>query len=126
LFAAHYAFATALFENEQYTQATREFQSLLAEQPRSRPLHQAFILSLYRQGRLAEAAVAARDARRSLPADPLFDLWCARLDARLGRRDQALADLEEGKRNNGPVADWLRQVEDLKSLRDDPRARTLA
>ena len=126
LFAGHYALATALFENELYAQAAREFQSLLARRPRSQPLQQAFILSLYRQGRLAEAEAAAREARRSLPADPLFDLWSARLDTRLGRRDQALADLEEGRRNNGPMADWLRQVEDLKSLRDDPRARTLA
>ena len=126
LFAAHHALATALFENERYADAARAFRELLADDSGSAPLHHAYVLSLYREGLLAEAEAAARDAARRFPAEPRFDLWCARLDTRLGRRDQAIAALEEAKRKNAPVEAWLSQVEDLGPLRDDPRVRALA
>ncbi len=125
LFAGHQVFATALFENGRYEEAAREFRQLLLQRPESAPLRQAYISSLSREGRLEEAEAAARDASRQIPSDPQFDLWSARLATRMGRRDQAFAALEEAKRKSGPVAVWLEKVDDLKSLRDDPRARAL-
>jgi len=126
LFAGRHAFATALFENGRFGEAAWEFQRLILIDPENAPLHHAYILSLYRDGRFEEARTAAGDASRRVPADPQFDLWKARLAVRLGRRDQAIADLEEAKRKGGPVGLWLERVGDLKALRDDPRARALA
>ena len=126
LFAGRHAFATALFENGRFGEAAWEFQRLILIDPENAPLHHAYILSLYRDGRFEEARTAAGDASRRVPEDPQFDLWKARLAIRLGRRDQAIADLEEAKRKGGPVGLWLERVSDLKRLRDDPRARALA
>jgi len=96
-----------------------------AGDPHSPQLHSALILALYRDGRFTEAEKAAREAVRRVPGDPEFDLWCASLAARLGRRDQAIADLQEASRKNGPVGLWLRKMEDLGPLLDDPRVRAL-
>jgi len=126
LFAGRHAFATALFENGRFGEAAWEFQRLILIDPENAPLHHAYILSLYRDGRFEEARTAAGDASRRVPEDPQFDLRKARLAIRLGRRDQAIADLEEAKRKGGPVGLWLERVSDLKRLRDDPRARALA
>ena len=126
LFAGHHALATALFDNGRYGEAAEEFRQLLEEDGGNAALQHAYILSLDRAGRAGEASAAAREASRRLPADPRFDLWNARLAARRGDRDQAIADLAEARRKRAPVALWLERVDDLAPLRDDPRARALA
>jgi len=124
-FAAQRALATALFDTARYAEAAAEFRQLLGVDPHSSQLHSALILALYRDGRFAEAEEAAREAVRRDPGDPEFDLWCASLSARLGRREQAIADLQEASRKNGPVGLWLRKMDELGSLLGDPRVRAL-
>ena len=123
--AAHHLLGVALFENGAYGDAAREFGLLLREDPASPQLRHSLILSLYKDNRLDEAARAAEEAALRLPGEPLFALWRARLAARRGRTGEAIDLLAEARRNHAPVADWIRDIDDLKGLRNDPRARRL-
>jgi len=123
--AARHLLGSALFENRLFGEAAREFRSLVQEDPASPQLRHSLVLSLYRDDRLDEAARAADEAALRLPGEPLFALWRARLAARRGRTAEAIDRLAEARRNHAPVADWLRDVDDLNPLRYDPRVRAL-
>jgi len=124
--AARRLLATALFENGLYADAAREFSALVQNDPASPQIRHSLILSLYKDDRLDEAARAAEEAAVRLPDEPLFILWRARLAARRGRTAEAIDLLAAARRVRAPVDQWLREVDDLKPLRGDPRARGVA
>ena len=121
--AARRLLAAALFENGLYGDAARELAALIQEDPASPQLRHSLILSLYKDGRLDEAARAAEEASHRLPDESLLTLWRARLAVRRGRMADAIDLLAAARRVHAPVDRWLREVDDLKPLRDDPRVR---
>jgi protein O-mannosyl-transferase len=124
-YGARLLLASARYETGGYEEAAGLFRILVEEDPRDAAAQQGLLLSLDRAGHGDEAETDARQAARQLPDHPLFELWLARFAARAGRFDEAIDHLRAGAAHGGPVGTWLREVDDLAALRDDPRLAPL-
>ncbi len=70
-----------------------------------------------RAGALQEARKEARAARGDFPQTAWFDFCLARIEARLGRRQEALALLQTAIARDGAAAGWIDQVDDFDAYR---------
>lgn len=74
-----------------------------------------------REGDWERAAQIVREGIAERGEHPVLLYQLACFEARLGRRDEALAHLEAAVAGDERTRDWARDDEDLASLRDDPR-----
>lgn len=77
-------------------------------------------------GRLGEAREAYDRALALQPEEPRFYYNRACAWAREGRREAALADVEEALRRDGRLRRLMREDKDFDELREDPAFRKLA
>lgn len=112
--------AGRLFDAGDFAGAARAYAALVLAKPQAVPLRIRLGASLQRQGKSAEALDVLADATRG-GANPNALAWSARAEARLGRRDAALASLEAAVKAGFIDLAALDGDDDLAPLRSDPR-----
>ncbi|MCZ7592568.1 MAG: hypothetical protein M5U15_10670 [Kiritimatiellae bacterium] len=93
--------------------------------PGHEPVLQALGHLYTRVGRIEDGLEVDRELTKLEPSDPQnwYNLACSH--ALLGEREAALAALERAINLGYDDADWMREDEDLLSLRSDPAFQTL-
>jgi tetratricopeptide (TPR) repeat protein len=116
--------AGRLFDAGDFAGAARAYEALLKAKPQATPLRIRLGASLHNQGRYAEALAVLAEATKAGP-NPNALVWTARAQARLGRKDEALASLTEAVKNGFMDLATLDGQADLLSLRSDPRFKEI-
>jgi tetratricopeptide (TPR) repeat protein len=117
--------AEALFRQAEFPQAAREFGELAELDPSDAELRSGLIVSLLRAGDLTAARRAAERARDEFPEVAWFDFCLARVEARSGRREEALALLRAARDRDGATLEWVRRVDDFDLYAGELRAEGL-
>jgi tetratricopeptide (TPR) repeat protein len=118
MIAARRNLAEALFEQERFAEAAVEFGAIAAALPGESEIRSPWIVSLLRAGDLAGARREAERARAEF-RDPWFDFCLARVEARAGNADAALALLHAAA-SAPEFPDWMAKVEDFEPYRAQP------
>ena len=79
-----------------------------------------YVVSLIHTGDLDAARKAAEQARRDFPDLAWFDFCLARIEARSGRKAEALTLLETALSKDEATRGWLREVDDFDAYAADP------
>jgi len=121
LYAARVNLAEALFRQNKYADAAVEFELLAAAKPDDANVRSPYVVSLIHTGALDTARRAALQARQDFPdLAAWFDFCLARIQARAGRRDEALTLLETALSKDEATRGWLKEVDDFDAYRKDP------
>jgi len=119
LVPAHRNLAEALFRQERFPEAAAEFGALAAAFPDDPEIRSPWVVSLIRSGDLERARREAEAARRDFPEEAWFEFCLARIDARSGDPDAALALLTRAARDS-ELPDWMTKVDDFERYRGRP------
>ena len=117
---ARQTLAESLFQQSKYSDAAAELRNLVRIRPEDPDVRSPFVVSLIHAGDLAEARRAAEEARRVFPDLPWFDFCLARVEARAGRKDEALALLRRSLERDPTTREWIRKVNDFDGYRGTP------
>ncbi len=117
---ARQALAESLFQQSKYAEAATELKELVRVRPEDPDVRSPFVVSLIHAGDLAEARRAAEEARRAFPDLAWFDFCLARVEAKAGRKTEALALLKRSRQRDASTLEWIRKVNDFDSYRGTP------
>jgi tetratricopeptide (TPR) repeat protein len=116
--------AGRLFDSGDFAGAARAYQALVQARPQATGLRVRLAASLHQQGKHAEALAALEEAHKAGP-NPAALAWTARAEARLGRKDAALASLQAAVKNGYIDLATLDGEADFSSLRPEPRFKEI-
>jgi tetratricopeptide (TPR) repeat protein len=117
---ARSALAEVLFKMERYAEAVPAYKELTELRPGEPGVLSPYIVSLLRAGDLQEARRHAEAARKAFPGVAWFDFCLARIEARSGRKREALELLSASASRDPATREWLQKVDDFESFRGDP------
>ena len=123
---ARQSLAESLFQQSKYSEAAAELKELVRVRPDDPDVRSPFVVSLIHAGDLAEARRAAEAARRAFPDLAWFDFCLARVEARGGRKAEALALLKRSLERDPATHEWIRKVDDFEGYRGTPGFDELA
>ena len=106
--------AESLFRQSRYKEAAEEFKAMAALFPSDAEIRSPYVVSLIHVGDLVEARRAAEEARRAFPDYAWFDFCLARVEARAGHKEAALALLRRALGKDPRMSDWMTKVDDFK------------
>jgi len=108
--------AEALFRQQRFAEAAVEFGALASAFPDDSEIRSPWVVSLLRAGDLVAARREAERARLEFPDLPWFDFCLARVEARSGNPDAALALLTTAARAP-EFGEWMGKVDDFEPYR---------
>jgi hypothetical protein len=112
--------AAALYAAKNYAAALREYEELVGASPRDATLRMRLGTTLHELGRPADALAHFQGAQKlGFPASEVL-FWTARSEARLGRREAALATVTKAAAQGFSRPAALETEDDLAGLRADP------
>ncbi len=117
---ARQTLAESLFQQSKYPEAAAELKDLVRVHPEDPDVRSPFVVSLIHAGDLAEARRAAEEARRAFPDLAWFDFCLARVEARAGRKAEALSLLKRSLNRDPVTREWIRKVNDFDGYRGTP------
>lgn len=103
----HLARAEAYRQESDFPHAASEYRTALAEDPKDLTTELAYADVLYRMREYAEATAALRVALDLSPSDPSIYALMAQIDARQGKREEAMRDIQFAERYGGDRVEIL-------------------
>jgi tetratricopeptide (TPR) repeat protein len=114
---ARHNLGSALFRQDRYLEAASMFADLARDLPRDVSIRSHYVTSLLMADTLDEARSAALQARREFPDSGRIDYLLSRIEARAGRRGEALFYLRSAVAKDRGVIPWAEREADFAPLR---------
>ena len=105
--ALHLARAEAYRQGSDFPRAASEYRTALTEDPNDLTTQLAYADVLYRMREYAEATAALKTALALSPSDPAIYALMAQIDARQGKREDAMRDIQSAEQLGGNRAEIL-------------------
>ncbi|HEV2400707.1 MAG TPA: tetratricopeptide repeat protein [Candidatus Sulfotelmatobacter sp.] len=99
--STHLARAEAFRQESDYPRAAAEYRIALSEDPKDLTTELAYADVLYRMRKYDEATAALKTALSISPSDPAIYALMAQIDAKQGKREDALRDIASAERLGG-------------------------
>ena len=109
--------AEALHRQARHAEAADAYGDLLGLNPGDVDSRSNFVVALIHSNQLDRARAAAEAARRAFPQMAWFDFCLARVEAKAGRRGEALALLETALARDPAAREWLTKVGEFDPYR---------
>jgi tetratricopeptide (TPR) repeat protein len=93
--------AEAYRQESDFPHAASEYRAALAEDPKDLTTQLAYADVLYRMREYAEATAALKTALALSPSDPMIYALMAQIDARQGKREDAMRDIQSAEQFGG-------------------------
>lgn len=103
----HLARAEAYRQGSDFPRAASEYRTALAEDPKDLTTELAYADVLYRMRQYAEATAALKAALELSPSDPSIYALMAQIDARQGKREDAMRDIQSAEQYGGDRVEIL-------------------
>jgi len=103
----HLARAEAYRQESDFPHAASEYRTALAEDPKDLTTELAYADVLYRMRQYAEATAALKAALALSPSDPAIYALMAQIDARQGKREDAMRDIQSAEQYGGDRVEIL-------------------
>lgn len=103
----HLARAEAYRQESDFPHAASEYRTALAEDPKDLTTELAYADVLYRMRQYAEATAALQTALALSPSDPSIFALMAQIDARQGKREDAMRDIQSAEQYGGDRVEVL-------------------
>ena len=117
--------AEALHRLSRHAEAADAYGDLVGLNPEDLDSRSNYVVSLIHSGQMDRARAAAEAARRAFPQLAWFDFCLARVEAKAGRKGEALALLETSLAKDQAVREWLSKVDEFDSYRGTREYETL-
>jgi len=109
--------AEALHRLSRHAEAADAYGELVSLQPEDPDSRSNFVVSLIHSGQLDRARAATEAARRAFPQLAWFDFCLARVEAKAGRKGEALALLANSLAKDQSVREWIGKVDEFDAYR---------
>jgi len=103
----HLARAEAYRQESDFPHAASEYRTALAEDPKDLTTQLAYADVLYRMRQYAEATAALKTALALSPSNPSIYALMAQIDARQGKREDAMRDIQSAEQYGGDRVEIL-------------------
>ena len=110
--------AEALHRQSRHAEAADAYGDLVGLNPEDVDARSNFVVALIHSNQSDRARAAAEAARRAFPQLAWFDFCLARVEAKAGRRGEALVLLETSLSRDPATREWLKKVAEFDSYRD--------
>lgn len=109
--------AEALHRLSRHAEAADAYEELVGLNVGDVDARSNFVVSLIHSGQMDRARAAVEAARRDFPQVAWFDFCLARVEARAGRKGEAMALLETAMAKDPAVREWLGKVDEFDPYR---------
>ncbi len=109
--------AEALYRQSRYVEAADAYSELAGLKPDDVDARSNYVVALIHSGQLDRARAAAEAARQAFPGLAWFDFCLARVEAKAGRKGEAMVLLETAFSKDPMTGEWLKKVGEFDAYR---------
>jgi len=117
--------AEALHRMSRHAEAAEAYGQLVDLDPGDVDARSNLVVSLIHSGQIDRARSAVQAARKDFPQVAWFDFCLARVEAKAGRKEEALALLETALARDPQVKEWLEKVDEFDPYRGTREFKTI-